>query len=491
MSMRELRPCFVSIALVAAFTLTAQPAAHDATEAAKVASWLRSAAPASPGASFFGVLGGMSSNFLGPAEQTVRTSGPAALYANASALAAAKQSLTQRGTNYLPLLAAAGIRDFRDVQNVPWGLIEVARGEFHYDLLDTMLAAAAAVDGNYVGTVMPYAGWELKAANYPLTTVPMCQTLLTQDFYYLQFDGRMDRYRDEAEYLKFLAAVVERYDGDGVSDAPDVPPIKLWQIHNEPEGDRCGLFREDVAGFVRLMQVSADVIHQSCSDCLVMNGGAAASLFLENRVPVPGGVNFWRDFAAMGGAGSVDVIAAHYNQGKDPDHGNIDDFEYQVRRIRELLGQSKPVWMTEFGSVIGTGTNFSGLTEAQAGAWFMRFYAAGIAAGVDKFISDASAFVTLDGTVYLPFYVNKLIDTTLGGFTAAEKVATGQYRFTVRGSDVYVTWNGVPAALHGTIVATDMYGTRTTAEASTFTPSEASPLILQGRGAARTRAVRR
>jgi len=473
------RSRFLSLFLASLATLPAlaQPQLKPAPEAAKVSAWLRDLPPAKPGASFFGVLGGISAAHLGPGVGVVRQSGPAALYDDAAALEGTRQAVRMRA-DYLRLLAGSGVTAFRDVQNIPWGLVEVSPGRYQFEVIDGILSTVAAVDGSFVGTVMPYAAWDLAA--YAPTTSDMCKRLLTEDFFYLQHDGRMDRYRDEDAYLRFLERVVERYDGDGIDDAPDLKaPIKAWQIHNEPEGDQCGLFRNDVAAFVRLMQLSADAVRRSCGDCVVVNGGAGIPLFHENRNPVPAGVNFWRDYAAMGGAASIDVIAAHYNQGKDPDHGNIDDLEYQIRRLRELLGENKPVWLTEFGVFVGFGGNFSALPEAAAAAWYVRFYTAGLAAGATKFFSDAPSFVQIDGTAYLPYFVNKLLDAKLGGFTSAKKLAAGQYSFHVNGRDAYVLWNGVPASLHGSVNVTDMYGNRTTVDASSLHPSEQSPLIVE------------
>jgi len=267
-------------------------------------------------------------------------------------------------------------------------------------------------------------------------------------------------------------------------------PVRYWQIHNEPEGNHCGLFRDNVAAFARLMKISADLIHASCASCKVLNGGAGAALWLEDQANPPAGVTFWHDFAS---ASSVDVIAVHYNDGKSPGHGSIDNLESQIRHIREHLGNTKPVWVTEFGTVIGNHGNFTGLTEAEAGAWFVRFYTAGLAAGAEKFFSDASAFLDFDGTVLLPYYVNKLLETKLGGFTSATKLAAGQYQFRVGANDVYVLWNGVPAAIAGrTVMATDMYGNETSVNASSLTPSETSPVIVTVGAAApaRRRAAR-
>jgi len=458
--------------------LTVSIRAADTPEAARVASWVRALPAADADSSFFGVLGGISTTHIGPVSDFVRANGPKALYDDASRLGTAKSMLAMRAS-YLASLTAGGIRWFRDVQNVPWGMIEVERDRYQFDLLDTVVQTAQASGGQYVGTVMPYAGWELRAAGYPPSNTEMCQRLFTEDFFYLAYDQRMDVYQDEAEYLRFLNRVVERYDGDGIDDMPGLTsPIRYWQIHNEPEGDRCGLFRDNVAAFVRLMQISHAAIHASCAGCLVVNGGAGIPLWRENQNPVPGGVTFWRDFADAGGAAYVDVIAAHYNDGKSQTHGSIDEFEYQVRRLRELLGEDKPLWVTEFGVVIGTNLGmFTGLSETDAAAWYVRMYAAGLAAGATKFFPDAPAFITMNGTTYMTLYVQKLLQAKLGGFTSAEKIADGQYRFHVNRSEVWIVWNGMP--LSGTVKATDMWGNETTADAATLTPASSAPLILE------------
>jgi hypothetical protein len=469
----------VAIALLVASALPLS--AGESAEAAKVAAWVRALPPPSVESSWFGVLGAINPSLIGGAADTIRSVGPRAFYNDAPRLQQAVGTLQGRATAYLPLLVAGGNSWYRDVQHVPWGLIEVAKGELRWELLDAAVAGAQNSGGRYVGTLMPYAGWELLAAGYPASNDAECLRLFNEDFFYLAFDRRMDRYKDLDAWKKFVALAVERYDGDGLSDMPGLTiPIKYWQVHNEPEGARCGLFRSDPAAFAELMRATYETIHAACSDCIVLNGGAGIQLADDKRTPIPAGVTFWSDFAAAGGAPYVDVIAVHYNQGKDPDHGNIENFEYQIKRIRDFLG-NKPVWVTEFGTLIGdTGGRLMGLPEAEAGAWFVRFYAAGLAAGATRFFSDSVAFVTFPAlTIQLPYYVNQLMTARLAGFTSAEKMATGQYRFRVGGSDVWVLWNGVPSSLTGSVVATDIYGNETTVDAKSLAPRETAPVIVR------------
>ncbi|MEA2569514.1 MAG: hypothetical protein QOI24_1515 [Acidobacteriota bacterium] len=461
----------------------------DSTEAAKVASWVRALPAVAADDSHFAVIGGISAVHVGGAANSmIRSQGPAAFFRSTSAVAEARTALQQRAL-YADKLAAGGIAWHRDVQNLPWGMIETAAGVRNFAVTDTIVQSLDAHDLRYVGTVMPYAGWELRAAGYPAATDSMCTRLLTEDFFYLDYDDRMDRFRDNGAWLRYLDAVVERYDGDGRDDMPGLTHgIRYWQIHNEPEGDHCGLFRADVAAFVDLMRDAYGVVHASCPDCKVLNGGAAFPMW-ETR-PV-GGSTFWRDFAAMGGAQYVDVIAVHYNDGKT-DGGSIAHFETQIQSMRALLGSNKPVWVTEFGVVVDVGGQFTALTEKDAGAWYLRFYTAGLANGVERFFSDAVSFVRYpDGPILLPFYVNKLLEAKLGGFTSAEKIADGQYRFRVGGADRYVVWNGMPQGVSGAVLVTDMYGNESTVDASAVHPTEASPLIVSTQSARRIRIVRR
>jgi hypothetical protein len=481
-------------AVVSLFLIAAIASAGETAEAAKVAGWVKALPAVAADDSWFGALGAISMGQVGDTASTIRSVGTPAFYNDTAKLQSAISFAQMRATTYLPPLVAGDLAWFRDVQNFPWGMIEVANGTYRFELIDAVVAGAQLSGGRYVGVAMPFAGWEQVAAGNPIATEAECLRLINEeDYFYLAFDKRMGRYKNLTEWQNYLSTIVERYDGDGVSDMAGLKtPVKYWQIHNEPEGANCGLFRNDVPGFVELMRVSYAAVHAACSDCKVLNGGAGIRLFDETRVPPPAGTTFWRDFAAMGGAQYVDVIAVHYNEGKDADHGKIDDFEYQVSRMRELLGTSKPVWVTEFGTLIGNtgGGPLMGVPEAEAGAWFVRFYTAGLAAGVNRFYPDAVAFATFpSGTIELPYYINKLLLARLGGFTSAQRVATGQYKFRVNGADAWVLWNGVPSSLTGSVVATDMYGNETTVNATKLTPSETAPLIVRSAAITRRHAV--
>lgn len=457
----------------------------ESPEAAKVAQWLKDEPPASPEANYFSVIGGLSMMQIGrPAMEIIAEQGIAAFYAQPQNVEMAVQSINHQGQTVLPLLRAGGVTHLRDVQNMPWGMIEYAAGQVDYSLSDALVSQAEAHDMVYVGMVLPFAAWDL-AGGTP-TQSEMCARLLTEDYFYLAQGNVMERYHDLDAFIRWLGLMVERYDGDGLDDMPNLRRgIQDWQIHNEPEGEQCGLFRNDPAAFVELMRRSYETIKASCADCRVLQGGAGFALWLDQEVA---GSRFWADYAAAGGAAFVDVIAVHYNDGKI-DGGNETHFATQLQRLSALLGEDKPIWVTEFGvfTDIGMpeGSRFMAMSETEAAAWYTRFYTVGLANGVTRFFSDASAFVRLmpaerQVVVTLPYYTNKLLQAKLGGFTAVEMLGEGQYRFMVNDAPVYVLWGGMPTdELQGALLVTDMYGNVTSTGVEFLQPSAANPIIVE------------
>ncbi len=148
----------------------------------------------------------------------------------------------------------------------------------------------------------------------------------------------------------------------------------------------------------------------------------------------------------------MDVIAAHYNQGKNQPNED-ESLETQIATIRSLLGMSKPVWMTEFGVMVrdperptpapsDAGPVFLQRTEAEAAPWYFRRYVVGLAAGAMRFFSDTQTFFA--SKVYWTFWINRFVESALGTFTNAKKIAPEQFQFTVGGKPVYALWSGVP-----------------------------------------------
>lgn len=470
----------IGLGLLFTFCLAGGQAAGDtieSTTAAKVAAWLRSAAPADGATAHFAVIGVQNFNGLGStADNALVAQGPAAFYQNTQATQEARTLITSRLATLGPVMQAGGIPSFRDVANLPWGMIEPAQGQYNFSLMDVLVQNYQTYGVDYVGVAMPFASWDLVSR---AATAEGCKHFFTEDYKYLAYGGKMDRYVNLDAFAAMLQATVERYDADGVSDMSGLTrSVKYWQIQNEPEGNNCGQFRGDVAAYVELMKRGYNAVKAACPGCQVLNGGAA--LFDRTKQ----GGDFWWEYASLGGKPYIDIIALHFNDGKDPGVQDVAVFETAIANVKNALGADKPIWMTEFGVVVNVPPGgFVSLTETQAASWYTRFYAAGLNGGVKRFFSDAQAFFLptsgSKATLLLPYYTNKLLEAKLGNFTASTKLAAGQYRFTVNGAPVYVLWSGVPAELSGTVTFYDIYGVESTGNAASLTPTQDLPLIVQ------------
>jgi hypothetical protein len=112
-------------------------------------------------------------------------------------------------------------------EEMSWGNIERdGKGIWSWDFFDQRIGAAAQAGYGIVGMLLTTPAWArvsdcsqrmvryasagVRAADY------WCPPASPQDF---------------ADYVR---AVVERYDGDGIDDAPGSPRVAAWQIWNEP-----------------------------------------------------------------------------------------------------------------------------------------------------------------------------------------------------------------------------------------------------------------
>jgi hypothetical protein len=148
------------------------------------------------------------------------------------------------------------------------------------------------------------------------------------------------------EYLEFVSAVVERYDGDGVDDMEGLMQgVHHWEIDNEPDlknsngprGQEATDFAT-AAQFGELIVRTSEAIRAADSEAVVLNGG----IF---KVTKRLGYQYALDlFAEEGVLDAVDVISVHaYHYGP-----SVEGVELTIARMQELA-QGRPVWLTETG----------------------------------------------------------------------------------------------------------------------------------------------
>jgi len=153
---------------------------------------------------------------------------------------------------------------------------------------------------------------------------------------------------DMAGYLKFLSAAVERYDGDGVDDAPGSPVVDYFQVENEVDGH----FWEDTPeNYAFLLKESIKVIREASSNAKVAIGGAS----------IPRGYyDFYSEILAEFSDEDpfFDVMDVHWYEGVgDYAVHPLGDYPLEdlMADLREdLEGRDVEVWFTEVGTHTGS-----------------------------------------------------------------------------------------------------------------------------------------
>lgn len=221
-----------------------------------------------------------------------------------------------------------------------WGFIERNSGMYDFHVTDDYVREAGNNDVAILPTVWPFADWDRASSSECMVS--------GQDEFYPRvypadpggFQG-IPTYRckpkDMQAYKRFLAALVERYDGDGINDMPDLKiPIKYWEVLNEPELDSEHLtfFLGDEEDYLEVLRESYLTIKESCPDCKVLHGGAAGTQteFLA----------FWDNLFELGTAEYFDIANIHHIGGHDP--------TLNVAEFKSLLDEhniKKPIWVTE------------------------------------------------------------------------------------------------------------------------------------------------
>lgn len=112
-------------------------------------------------------------------------------------------------------------------EELSWGNIErSAKNRWDWNPFDDRLRATAAAGYGIVGMLLTTPAWARVADCNERINRFAAAGITTQDYWCPP--------ADPADFADYVRTVVERYDGDGVNDAPGSPRVAVWQIGNEP-----------------------------------------------------------------------------------------------------------------------------------------------------------------------------------------------------------------------------------------------------------------
>ena len=207
-----------------------------------------------------------------------------------------------------------------------WNNIEKEKGVFSWDKADEYVIYAQNHNQNIIATIWPYSNWEQKSCKRKKGRSPFGKRFAK----YLSKPCSMESYK------KFLLALVDRYDGDGINDMPSLTkPIIHWEIMNEPEFKM--FFKGTEDEFVEIFNFSSKLIRSKQKNAVIVMAGAAG-MFPESK-------KFWKS-ALPKIKDHFDIANMHHIT---PPDGKCDkDFWVgEFSQLLQSLNIDRPIWVTE------------------------------------------------------------------------------------------------------------------------------------------------
>jgi len=196
------------------------------------------------------------------------------------------------------LTAAIDVGAYWLTTKLLWAAIEPVQGVYNWDSFDRSALTAQSVGAEMFILFTNNPAWAAELPGGPVY--------------------------DIHDLVNFVTLMAERYDGDGIDDAPGSPVINYWSFYAEPDNGNlwraqhhnAGYWGHDGAGYAEMLYHIAPAIHAANPNAKVLIGGVAYDYFEEDGGP------FVRTFltdtlAALnnypGGARNyIDAVAFHF-----------------------------------------------------------------------------------------------------------------------------------------------------------------------------------
>ena len=374
-------------------------------------------------------------------------------------------------------ISKLGIRWERSPIPFVWGTVEPQKGEYVWQEVDGCVHRRQDYNFAILPIIWPFAEWD--QANWgpaPTDTGPMIDE---------KFLGRSRRKPyDMDAYRRFVSALVERYDGDGIGDMPGLRyPIKYWEVMNEPslQTGYYTTFRGSSEDYLEVLKATYQAVKKADPEAKVLHAGMAGE-----EPPMVSLLSFWEPIFEKGSQ-YFDITNIHTVGTRA---------ELIIPEFKKFLskhGIDKPIWVTEAEYFV---TRYA--SPEEHGQAFVKSYVVSFACGVDKFFYTSftalffvlkhqatqyikdSCLIDESGEKRLAYYGLKTLIEKLDKFTSAEKLAEGQYRFMVEGKAIYVLWGSgeIPEEITGEVLVTDIYGEETRTNSSAISLTE-SPIFVE------------
>ncbi|MEM4389136.1 MAG: hypothetical protein QXG98_00555 [Candidatus Micrarchaeia archaeon] len=335
-----------------------------------------------------------------------------------------------------------------------WNMIERVEGGYDFNLTDEYVARSQANNLTIQAIIWPYNNRDQLSCHGN-----ECK---------FQGIGSLSLFRcapcDYRKYERFVRALVERYDGDGVEDMPGLrEAIRYWEVVDRPSlGDgNAPYFRGTSFEYANLLRVTYGAVKASCPECEVMYGGLS-DLDVST-------VNFFERTLQFGAKDHFYIASLHANNAGE----GVNLLSFKNVLARNNL--KKEVWLTEVAYPTGNftyeryGPGVKSLSEEEQAAVLVRSYVFALANGAKKIFysrlkegptlseeENSYALVKYDGGKRPAFYALKFLIHQIDRFTSVEMLDYGPevraYKFVVpsKPAPVYVFWSNEPKRVNFT-----------------------------------------
>lgn len=194
--------------------------------------------------------------------------------------------------------------------------------------------------------------------------------------------------RDMDSYVKFISKAAERYDGDGIDDAPGSPIVNYWQVGNEINGR---LWRDEPQKYVEYLRRTYLAIKSANPNAKILLAGATSPQGFDSYYTEV--LNLLSKY----GEKYFDIIDIHW-------YGTAAEFRTYENKIGEktlvsspeviqkILTKLKiygyrdiPVWFTEIGTHNNKAAgNFPNQTEKEQAVSLIKRYVYQVSHGIKK-----------------------------------------------------------------------------------------------------------
>ena len=348
-----------------------------------------------------------------------------------------------------------------------WGWVERMAGHYDWRETDSTVEKLQGMRLAILATIWPFAHWDQMAchANQPRA-----------EGAFGEFGNLLYMPCDLNAYASWVSALVERYDGDGIDDMPDLQyPIKHWEVSNEPEmqGPDLCFFQEPPERYVELLSVTRMAIGRADPSAVVVLGGQAGMH--------PEAVDYWRPIL-QDERTAYDIANIHSINCSDVQQDAAFWAPEYVAFLEENGRSSDPFWITE--SATGSMdprhklANVIDADDRNAQSRFIGTVVA-FAEGAER-IFHCVAFDPRGKKPQQEVGVFNLLGSVIGGFVEAARIAPSAVRFSQpSGTFVYALWDGarMPQSETGLFTVTTCLGETSVQDARSIRADR--PVLVQ------------